>query len=479
MKILTAEQMREVDRQTIEDGVPSIALMENAAHRVVEEMVREFDPIDRKSIVILCGKGNNGGDGLAIARLLHEYNVQRLRVVLAADPAEFSGDAAQNLRRVLELGIHPVFEVPAKLRERREVNVVVDALLGTGLKGPPTGRTAELIASTREFLQAKIVSVDLPSGLGGGGDCVRADITVTFTAPKVEHYLAAGAEEHIGRLVVTQIGSPPWLIPGGLEVSSPADFRHLFRPRKRDSNKGDFGHVLVVGGASGKSGAAAMTGLAALRSGAGLVTVACSDSSRLAPELMSASLDNFSLEKMTVLAVGPGLGEKREIAPKLMKEALVPMVIDADGLNAMAGTDFRGRGTQTVLTPHPGEMARLLGVDRVRESERLHVARTFAQERNVCLVRKGYRTLVALPDGHVWINTSGSPAMATGGTGDILTGMIAGLIAQFPDEIDTAVRAAVWLHGRAGQLGAEELTEQCLIATDLLNFLSKAIREIV
>jgi ADP-dependent NAD(P)H-hydrate dehydratase / NAD(P)H-hydrate epimerase len=479
MKILTAEQMREVDRQTIEDGVPSIALMENAAHRVVEEMVREFDPIDRKSIVILCGKGNNGGDGLAIARLLHEYNVQRLRVVLAADPAEFSGDAAQNLRRFLELGIHPVFEVPAKLRERREVNVVVDALLGTGLKGPPTGRTAELIASTREFPQAKIVSVDLPSGLGGGGDCVRADITVTFTAPKVEHYLAAGAEEHIGRLVVTQIGSPPWLIPGGLEVSSPADFRHLFRPRKRDSNKGDFGHVLVVGGASGKSGAAAMTGLAALRSGAGLVTVACSDSSRLAPELMSASLDNFSLEKMTVLAVGPGLGEKREIAPKLMKEALVPMVIDADGLNAMAGTDFRGRGTQTVLTPHPGEMARLLGVDRVRESERLHVARTFAQERNVCLVLKGYRTLVALPDGHVWINTSGSPAMATGGTGDILTGMIAGLIAQFPDEIDTAVRAAVWLHGRAGQLGAEELTEQCLIATDLLNFLSKAIREIV
>ena len=198
MKVLTAEQMREVDRLTIEDGVPSIALMENAAHRVVEEMVREFDPIDRQSIVILCGKGNNGGDGLAIARLLHEYNVQRLRVVLAADPSEFTGDAAANLKRIVELGIHPVFEVPAKLRERREVNVVVDALLGTGLKGPPTGRTAELIASTREFPQAKIVAVDLPSGLGGGGDCVRADITVTFTAPKVEHYLAPGAEEHVG-----------------------------------------------------------------------------------------------------------------------------------------------------------------------------------------------------------------------------------------------------------------------------------------
>jgi len=479
MRVLTSEQMREVDRLTIEDGVPSIALMENAAHRVAEELVREFDPIDRQNIVILCGKGNNGGDGLALARLLHEYQVGRLRVVLAADPSEFKGDAADNLRRVQEIGINPVFDVPAKLRERREVNVVVDALLGTGLQGPPTGRTAELIAATRDFPQAKIVSVDLPSGLGGGGDCVRADITVTFTAPKVEHYLAPGAEEHIGRLVVSQIGSPPWLIPGGLEVSAPGDFRHLFRPRKRESHKGDFGHVLIVGGAPGKTGAAAMAGLAALRAGAGLVTVGCSDSSKLAPELMSEPFDNFSLDHKTVVAVGPGLGIQRDLVSKLLKDAKVPTVIDADALNSIAGTDFRGRGLQTILTPHPGEMARLLGADRVSESERLRVARTFAQERNVCLVLKGYRTLIALPDGNVWINTSGSPAMATGGTGDILTGMIAGLVAQFPDEIDAAVRAAVWLHGRAGQIGAEEITEQCLIATDLLHYLPKAIREII
>jgi NAD(P)H-hydrate epimerase len=240
--------------------------------------------------------------------------------------------------------------------------------------------------------------------------------------------------------------------------------------------------VLVVGGAPGKAGAAAMAGLSALRAGAGLVTVACSDSSRLAPELMSETLDSFSLERMTVLAVGPGLGDRRDIVSKLMKDASVPMVIDADGLNAIAGTDFKGRGVDTVLTPHPGEMARLLGVERVSEDDRLKVARAFAQERNVCLVLKGYRTLIALPDGNigsnVWINTTGSPAMATGGTGDILTGMIAGMIAQFPSQIDTAVRAAVWLHGRAGQLGAEELTEQCLIATDLLHYLPKAIREI-
>jgi NAD(P)H-hydrate epimerase len=253
----------------------------------------------------------------------------------------------------------------------------------------------------------------------------------------------------------------------------------LFRPRKREANKGDFGHVLVVGGAPGKAGAASMAGLAALRAGAGLVTVACSDSSRLAPELMSASLDDFSLERITVLAVGPGLGDQGELAPKLMNQATVPMVIDADGLNAIAGTDFKGRGVDTVLTPHPGEMARLLGITRVNENERLRVARTFAKERNVCLVLKGYRTLIALPGGGTWINTTGSPSMATGGTGDILTGMIAGMIAQFPSQIDMAVRAAVWLHGRAGQLGAEELTEQCLIATDLLHYLPKAIREIV
>jgi len=479
MKVLTSEQMREVDRRTIEeDGVPSLALMENAAHRVVEELSRSFDPIDRQYIVVLCGKGNNGGDGLAIARLLRERLVGRLRVVLAADPEEYTGDALENLRRLSEFGIHPVKQIPEKLRERREVNVVVDALLGTGVKGPPTGRVAELIAATRQFPEAQIVSVDLPSGLGGGGECVRADITVTFTTPKVEHYLAPGAEEHVGRLVVSQIGSAPWLIPDGLEVSTPHDFRHLFQPRKRDSHKGDYGHVLIVGGSPGKTGAAAMAGLAALRAGAGLVTVACSDSSRLAPELMSEPWDAFNVERKTVLAIGPGLGENRDLVARLMREATVPTVIDADGLNSIAGTDFRGRGVETILTPHPGEMARLVGHDLPALASRLPLAREFARERNVCLVLKGYRTLIALPDGNAWINTSGSPAMATGGTGDILTGMIAGLVAQFPHDIATAVRAAVWLHGRAGQIGADDITEQCLIATDLLHYLPKAIREI-
>jgi NAD(P)H-hydrate epimerase len=476
MTVLTAAESRELDRITIEEnGVPSLALMENAAHRVDEVLAQNFDPLDQQRVAILCGKGNNGGDGLALARILSD-RVARLYVVMAGDADELTPDAKVNYERLREeCRVMPARDIPSKLRERREVTVVVDALLGTGAKGEPRGRILELIRATREFPEAKIVAIDVPSGLGGGDECVRADITVTFTAPKVEHYLASGAQENVGRLIVTQIGIPPQLVASKLEVSDPRDFTPLFKPRKRDSHKGDFGHVLVVGGAPGKTGAAAMAGLAALRMGAGLVSVACSDSSRLAPELMSETADHFSLERKTVVAVGPGLGVNRELLARLLNEVRVPMIIDADGLNSIAGTGFRGRGIQTILTPHPGEMARLIArpvTDRVSD------ARAFAQERNVCVVLKGNRTLIALPDGQVLINMSGSPAMATGGTGDILTGMISGLVAQFPDRIVDATRAAVWLHGRSGEIGADELTEQCLIATDLLHYLPRAIREI-
>ena len=475
MTVLTAGQSREIDRLTIEEhGVPSLALMENAAHRLDEALLQHFDPLDQKYVVILCGKGNNGGDGLALARLLIG-KVTRLHVVLGCDPEELRGDAQVNYGRLREGGVMPARDIPQKLRERREVNVVVDALLGTGVQGPPQGRILELIRATREFPSAKIVAVDMPSGLGGGGECVHADFTVTFTAPKVEHYLAEGAEECVGQLIVSQIGCPPQYVTSQLAVSDPRAFAPLFEPRRRDTNKGDFGHVLVIGGAPGKSGAAAMSGLAALRMGAGLVSVTSRAAINVAPELMTESLDSFSLERKTVLAIGPGLGRNPELVRRVLAEAAVPVVIDADALNSIAGSDFRGRAMQTILTPHPGEMGRLLGHP---VGDRLETARAFAQERNVCLVLKGHRTLIARPDGQVFINLSGSPAMATGGTGDILTGMIAGMVAQFPDQIDPAVRAAVWLHGRSGELGAQELTEKCLIATDLLRFLPHAIHEI-
>lgn len=443
MKVLTAAQMREVDRLTIERGIPAEHLMERAGQRVFEVLESEFAPIEQQRAVVFCGQGNNGGDGQVLARLLRKRGVP-VEVVTADGTAQATDHSA---------------------------TIVVDALLGTGFRTPVEGRYLGLIRSiNQDFPAAKVVAVDLPSAM-----MVRADITVTFTAPKVEHYLAPESAQTVGRLIVAQIGSPAELVQSDLEVSEAHDFAPLFRPRKKDANKGNFGHVLVIGGAHGKTGAAAMSGLAALRMGAGLVTVASSGGT-FVPELMTESLEDFRLERKTVIAVGPGLGPNRDLVEKLMKEAAVPMVIDADGLNSIAGTDFRGRGVQTILTPHPGEMTRLIGG---KFTDRLATAREFAQKRNLCVVLKGYHTLIAFPDGRVWINPAGTPALAKGGTGDILTGLVAGMLAQFPSDLETAVRAAVWLHGRAGEIGAEELTEPCLIATDLLRFLPRAIRECV
>jgi ADP-dependent NAD(P)H-hydrate dehydratase / NAD(P)H-hydrate epimerase len=451
VKVLTAQQMREADRQTIASGTPADVLMSRAGTKVVEFIESEFTPLGRQRVVIFCGSGNNGGDGVVVGRLLKT--------------------------RVASLQIVRITDTPGPVD--RDATIVIDALLGTGFREPLDGRYAELIATINgQFARAKVVAVDVPSAMR-----VRADFTVTFAAPKAEMLLDPRAG-NAGKLIVADIGIPAEYLQSDLELSQPRDFAPLFQPRKRDANKGDYGHVLVVGGAPGKSGAVAMAGLAALRMGAGLVTVACADSSRLAPELMTQSLDAIRLERMTVLAIGPGLGVNRELVSKLIGEAKIPTVIDADGLNSIAGTEFRGRGVETVLTPHPGEMGRLLGLTAaVKPEARLSTARQFAIDRNVCLVLKGFRTLIAFPDGKVWINPTGSPAMAKGGTGDVLTGLTAGLIAQAAEqgapEIGLAVRAAVWLHGRAGELAAEELTEYCVLATDLLTYLPRAIREII
>lgn len=439
--VLTAEQMREADRRAIAAGTPADVLMERAGAAVVEVLEREFAPLTAQRVVIICGKGNNGGDGLVVSRRL-AGRVEAMQVVIPED-ATTSFD--------------------------RDATIVVDALLGTGFRGEVQGRYAELIrAMNEDFPKARIVAVDIPSAFE-----VHADITVTFAAPKVDLVIGDGAE-NVGRLIVADIGIPPEFLQSDLHLSEAHDFAPLLKPRKRDSNKGMYGHVLLIGGAAGKSGAAAMAGLAALRAGAGLVTVACADSSKLVPELMTEPLEQFSLEKKTVIAVGPGLGPAKSLMANLMTRVKVPLIIDADGLNSIAGTDFRGRGLSTILTPHPGEMVRLAGW---KFTDRLATARAFARDRNVCLVLKGQGTLIALPDGQVWVNPSGSPSMAKGGTGDILTGMISGMVAQHPDDIATAVRAAVWLHGRAGEFGAEEWTDKCLLASELLNYLPRAIRE--
>jgi NAD(P)H-hydrate epimerase len=456
MNVVTSDQMREADRITMERGTPEPVLMERAGERVVEALKAEFSPLKKQRVVIFCGKGNNGGDGLVVARLL-EGRVKSLQVIRAS----VAKDAPEDQQNALEAD--------------RKATIVVDALLGTGFAGPVRGRYKELIRSINEdFPRAKIVAVDIPSAMQ-----VHADITVTFAAPKVEMLIGEDAG-NVGTLVVADIGIPADALKSDVHLSEPSDFKSIAAPRKAETNKGSFGHVLIVGGAPGKTGAAAMSGLAALKSGAGLVTVACANDSRLALELMWQSLDAVDLQKMTVLAIGPGLGVNRELVERLVNEFRGPTVIDADALNSIAGTEFRGRGMQTILTPHPGEMGRLLGIEgSVKPADRLSAARGFATGRDCCVVLKGHRTLIAFPDGNVWINATGSPAMAKGGSGDVLTGIVAGLVAQFPDDIATAVRAAVWLHGRAGEIGAEDVTDKCLLATDLLHYLPRAIRECV
>lgn len=488
MKVLTAAQMRDVDRRTIELGIPGLILMENAGSRVVDFLDARFSPLDQHRIVIVCGKGNNGGDGLVIARqIFTRFAPRSLDVVLAHDPAEFQGEAADNYLMLRACGCPIRSEIEPSMHA---ATLVVDSLLGTGLSGPAKGRALDLIRAINSgFPLAKVVAVDTPSGLHPDGESVRSGYTVTFTAPKLEQVVAPGCDR-TGELTVVPIGSPPSLWDNDpsawLYLSQRDDFQHLYDPRAMGAHKGDFGHVLVVGGTQGKGGAAAMAGLAALRAGAGLVTVATAEEERrtvtsLAPELMTQSISGDRNGK-DVLAVGPGLGSEAgwiSMARHYFANAPQPMVIDADGLNAIAGTDFRGPGPLRVLTPHPGEMGRLTGLSvREIQSNRLETARRFAMDRNVALVLKGQRSLIAFPDGRVWVNPTGTPAMATAGAGDILTGLLAGTLAQFPNDAEAALLAAVWLHGRAGELAAGQLTEPCVIATDLLRFLPEAIRDV-
>ncbi len=509
MKVLTPEQMNAVDQATIGAGIPGIILMETAAARCVEYLVEKFAPLDSHSILVVCGKGNNGGDGLAIARQLHiRFRPRELRVVLICDPAEMKGDAAANLDMLRAGGLQ---EYRGFGPEMRTTTLVIDAVLGTGLKGAASGPAAYAIREINEaFPFAKVFCVDLPSGLSGWsgvvpGEYVRADATVTFTAPKLCHALPP-ARNLMGDLRVAPIGSPTILYEDDqaiqLSLITGAQLRPLFRPRARDGNKGRFGHVLIVAGSRGKSGAAAMAGVAALRSGAGLVTVACPASAlpsvaAYCPELMTEPLPetesgviaSTALERIrelaesrSVVAIGPGVGtedETREVVLRLFRELPKPMVVDADALNCIAGENWHGGAGLRVLTPHPGEMSRLTGMPIPQiQADRPSAARLFAAERGVILVLKGEGTLLAFPAGQVWINPTGSPAMATGGTGDVLTGMVSGLLGQFPEDAERAIAAAVWLHGRAGELAAAATTEQTVIATDLLHYLAEAIRGI-
>ncbi|MEJ7607798.1 MAG: NAD(P)H-hydrate dehydratase [Bryobacteraceae bacterium] len=467
MKVVTAAEMREVDRRTVELGIPDAILMENAGHRVVEFLVERFSPLSAHRIVILCGKGNNGGDGFVIARqLLTRFHPLALTVVAMHREAMFQACGGE-----IQAEIGPALQ---------HATLIIDALLGTGLEGPARGRSLDQIRQINAT-SAAVVAVDLPSGMasdGGSseGEVARSDATVTFTAPKPCHVLPPNADR-IGELRVAQIGSPASLLDNvKLHVTTPGDFARLLRPRERDSNKGSYGHVLVIGGSKGKTGAAEMAGTAALRAGAGLVTVASTADKLAQPELMTASLHEIDLHRKTTIALGPGLGEAVDLARNAVTQYDLPMVIDADGLNALAEFHWHANGKLRVLTPHPGEMSRLTGklISEVQQ-DRIGVAREYASRTASIVVLKGDRTIIAMPDGRAYINPTGTPALAKGGTGDVLTGIVAGLLAQFP--VEAAVLAAVYLHGLAGQIGARQWGDKCLLATDLLNYLPEAMRE--
>jgi NAD(P)H-hydrate epimerase len=490
MRVLTAAQMREVDRLTIERGIPGIILMESAGLGVVELLNRKFD-LKQERVAIVCGKGNNGGDGFSVARQLYVRGLcGRLTVFELFDPADLKGDAALARRMLDACGCPVTRGLPNELHDD---SVLVDAVLGTGLTGPARGEALSAIRTMNtRFPLATRVAVDIPSGLPSDGtkpdgDFFHSNYTVTFTALKPIQALT----RLCGQVTVHPIGSG-----NEFENSNPnlfrtdrQDLQTLFKPRPCDSNKGLYGHVLVIGGSFGKSGAPAMAGLGSYRSGAGLVTVAVPETVVTAvasyrPELMTEPTHDpdrlLSLAKrMTVIAIGPGLGtDARGLVDRVYKEADIPVVADADALNALAGR-LPSTDRIRVLTPHPGEMGRLVGKPTSEvQADRLGTARRLAADSGAVVVLKGDLTLIAFPDGETWVNPTGSPAMATGGTGDILTGMVAGMIAQHPKEWRLAITAAVYLHGRIGELAGSKWGEQAMLATDMLEFLPEAMNEV-
>lgn len=514
MKIVSAAEMRGIDRATSERfGVPSTTLMENAGSAVARFILSDYPQTERAGVV--CGKGNNGGDGFVVARKLIEAG-RSVRVLLLCDPAEVVGDAAVMFKAML-LKLQLQNNAPVIVREAGgldspeaaeifSADVIVDAILGTGFRPPVSPLYAAAIAKMNAAA-APIVAVDIPSGADAdgmrpaGADRARADAIVTFTAPRPAHVFA---ELTNGPTVIAPIGSPAEAITSrlGLHLSTPSDFAGLLATRVLEGNKGSYGHVLVIGGSLGKAGAAVMAGFAALRAGAGLSTIAAPRSvlatvAAYHPEVMTVplaetqdgtislgALDSNSgfdaLLQRKTLAIGPGISRNSETAEfvrAIVQRHDNAMVVDADGLNAFEGMTqmLNGRGRNFVITPHPGEMARLTGLSIAEiQSNRLKVARDFARAHELIVVLKGHRTLTAAPDGTVWVNATGNPGMATGGTGDILTGIVAGMIAQNPERALEATALAVYLHGLAGDLARESLGENSLVATDLVRFLPAA-----
>jgi hydroxyethylthiazole kinase-like uncharacterized protein yjeF len=513
MRVLNTAQMREADRRTIEDiGIPSLVLMENAGRQAVAAMEAMYGDLLERQVAVLCGRGNNGGDGFVVARTLAQRGVD-VSVFLIGRVAEVRGDARINLEILGRLGLTVVEIADSQAWELHfsevgDCTLIVDAIFGTGLNAPIAGFIESVVTDVNAS-GIPVIAIDLPSGLSADspdliGPCLDAGLTVTLAAPKIPLVLPP-AETHAGDIVIADIGIPGEILEGldgpYVDLLTRASMRELITPRQPDSHKGDYGRVLIVAGSLGKTGAAHLSAVGALRSGAGLVTIATPAScqpilSAMGPEYMTEALhetaeglhpdgvDHVIEMARDVLAIGPGLGRApgtHEFIRQLVDRATMPLVIDADGLNAFAADPdhLNGReGRDVIITPHPGEMARLVGMstDEVQAS-RLEIARNFAIAHHVFVVLKGHRTLIATPDDKVFINPTGNPGMATGGTGDILTGMIAAWLAQLLDA-EAACRLAVYLHGLAGDLAEADEGEVSMTSADVAGHLGDAMLEL-
>jgi ADP-dependent NAD(P)H-hydrate dehydratase / NAD(P)H-hydrate epimerase len=519
MRVVTAAEMQEIDEKTImETGISGLVLMERAGFAVVSKIK---DLFGRKKVIVVSGAGNNGGDGMVIARNLHNENWD-VNVFLTAVPEDLKGDALSQYKTALKCGvsIKPAEElIVRKASIFTRHSIIVDAILGTGLKKNVTGKLSEIINILNQSA-LPVVSVDIPSGISSDngqimGTAIRADYTVTFGLPKRGHFLHPGAE-FSGKLFIEDIGFPKALLGSEkpwVELLERDFLNKLVPMRKTYSHKGNYGHVLIIAGSRGKTGAALMAAEACLRTGAGLVTIGIPESlaevcqSRVTEAMTLILPDNgdgtlsskasgrildFLKESADVLAVGPGIGVTagtRKLLRDLISNSESPMVIDADGINSINGNIgvFTKAKAPLILTPHPGEMARLLKKAKIIEhrakgkdvaagfslrdeieKDRINTAISFAKETGTHLVLKGVPTIIAAPDGQAFINPTGNPGMAKGGTGDVLTGMISGFLAVSRNPLHSCI-LGVYMHGLAGDIGTAEIGENSLIATDIIN----------
>jgi len=515
MYLVTAAEMQEMDRLTIEShGIPGLELMESAGKGAARMLLAQFADRLKAGVGIICGKGNNGGDGFVIARYLAGQGI-RVTVYLLAKTSAIKGDAAVNLKRLAPLSI-PVIEIPDEDLFSKTISglsqhgLLVDAILGTGLSSNVRGFFKSVIDYINRS-STPVFAVDIPSGLNSDtgqpcGTCIRAQATATFALPKIGHFSYPGAE-YTGKLEIIDIGIPDAVLEAvrpKQHLLTSVRIRNLLQPRSADTHKGRTGHLLVVAGSVGKTGAAALTAGSAMRAGAGLVTLSIAESlhpiaETLVLEVMTTPLTESrygvlgdaavdDIKKLaagkTCLAIGPGIGqaaETRSLIQKIITQIELPMVIDADGLNNLMGQTqlLKNLRTPAVLTPHPGEMARLINATAAEvQQNRLKCARDFATNFNVHVVLKGAATVIAHPDGKAYINPTGNSGMASGGMGDVLTGVLAGFITQGLTP-EAAAHAAVYLHGAAADTLAKTIGPFGYLAGEVMNAIPGEIKQLI